>query len=41
MLPKLPLGTAKLLFRKEYTLFENLSEREEEPVGEERNAFEM
>ncbi|MEI8357002.1 MAG: replicative DNA helicase [Deltaproteobacteria bacterium] len=36
-----PLGTAKLLFRKEYTLFENLSEREEEPVGEERNAFEM
>ncbi len=36
-----PLGTARLLFRKEYTLFENLSEREEEPVGEERNAFEM
>ena len=37
-----PLGTAKLLFRKEYTRFENLSERAEEPLGEERaDEFEL
>lgn len=37
-----PLGTAKLLFRKEYTRFENLSERAEEPIGEERvDEFEL
>jgi len=37
-----PLGTAKLLFRKEYTRFENLSERAEEPTGEERvDEFEL
>jgi len=37
-----PLGTAKLLFRKEYTRFENLSERAEEPMGEERaDEFEL
>ena len=37
-----PLGTAKLLFRKEYTRFENLSERADEPVGDERvDEFEL
>ncbi|MFM7141417.1 MAG: DnaB-like helicase C-terminal domain-containing protein [Alphaproteobacteria bacterium] len=37
-----PLGTAKLLFRKEYTRFENLSERADEPLADERvDEFEL